>query len=114
MRSWIWRVIQTVLLSGYLASQFVMYSTMSSRINNALLRIENLERFLSGKEGAENIENSVDGFKDESDFVEKRGLSRDHEHTRLRRTIQVPNIDITALVKRLQNVEKRLVFVVNS
>lgn len=81
---------------------------MYLRIHDALLRIENLERLLTAKEGTENVEYPSKNRKESLVLLNKREESQEHEHERLRRNARV---DISSLVKRLQNVEQRLVYV---
>ncbi|KAK3747758.1 hypothetical protein QZH41_008790, partial [Actinostola sp. cb2023] len=103
MRAWIWRLIQTAVLSGYLATQFVMYSSMSSRINSALVRIENLERLLSSRESVESVSHSPTSFKERTILEQKQSALREHEHTRLKRSMG--SVDIASLFRRLHTVE---------
>lgn len=107
MRGWLWRLIQAVVFTCYVATQLLMYSSMSWRLNNALLRIENLERLLSSPSKKETILRSSSGFKENSMLEKNHESNGAHEHVRLRRSVDSTNKDITSLLNRLEDVEKR-------
>ena len=72
-----WQFIQIVILVSYLSAQFVLHVQLSTRLTDALARLDKLEDYINGKE---NGRAQVKSYDTRPNHVHSRGKRHtDHE-----------------------------------
>lgn len=93
LNSWWWRVIQTLVLCGYLTAQVMFYLELSERVNDALNRVDKLETLLSERS---------------KQYMSRDKFPQQESQTRFReRRAADPVLTVVELTRRVTRLEER-------
>ncbi|XP_020622343.1 uncharacterized protein LOC110059965 isoform X5 [Orbicella faveolata] len=76
----LWQFIQIAIVVSYLSAQFVLHVQLSTRLTDALARLDKLEDYINGKE---NERAQIQSYDTRPDHVHSRGKRRTHHEGNL-------------------------------